>query len=193
MKKVSASTEKAGVKVSIVDDDDGIRSSLATLIRRASSLKLLGEYADAETALREIPERIPDVLLMDINLPGMNGVECVRQLKSALPHIQVLMLTVYEDNESLFKSLKAGASGYLLKRTASARLLEAIHEVNTGGSPMTVAASRTASSFEGNFGQSLDERITSSRVPTLPVASRRTRTLRTRAPPDREPVLVPVE
>lgn len=147
MKKVSASTEKAGVKVSIVDDDDGIRSSLATLIRRASSLKLLGEYSDAETALREIPERIPDVLLMDINLPGMNGVECVRQLKSALPHMQVLMLTVYEDNESLFKSLKAGASGYLLKRTASARLLEAIHEVNTGGSPMTPQLARRVVQF----------------------------------------------
>lgn len=147
MKKVSASTDKAGVKVSIVDDDDGIRSSLATLIRRASSLKLLGEYSDAETALREIPERIPDVLLMDINLPGMNGVECVRQLKSALPHMQVLMLTVYEDNESLFKSLKAGASGYLLKRTASARLLEAIHEVNTGGSPMTPQLARRVVQF----------------------------------------------
>lgn len=147
MKKVSTSTEKHTVKVSIVDDDDGIRSSLATLIRRASSLKLLGEYSDAETALREIPARIPDVLLMDINLPGINGVECVRQLKSALPQIQVLMLTVYEDNESLFNSLKAGASGYLLKRTASARLLEAIHEVNTGGSPMTPQLARRVVQF----------------------------------------------
>ncbi|HXU77620.1 MAG TPA: response regulator transcription factor [Methylomirabilota bacterium] len=147
MKKLSASTEKATVKVSVVDDDDGIRASLATLIRRASSLKLLGEYSDAETALREIPARIPDVLLMDINLPGMNGVECVRQLKSALPQVQVLMLTVYEDNESLFDSLKAGASGYLLKRTASARLLEAIHEVNTGGSPMTPQLARRVVQF----------------------------------------------
>jgi DNA-binding NarL/FixJ family response regulator len=129
MKKLSASTEKATVKVSVVDDDDGIRASLATLIRRASSLKLLGEYSDAETALREIPARIPDVLLMDINLPGMNGVECVRQLKSALPQVQVLMLTVYEDNESLFDSLKA------------------IHEVNTGGSPMTPQLARRVVQF----------------------------------------------
>lgn len=135
------------IKISIVDDNEGIRSSLATLIRRAPTLKLLGEYADAETALKEIPTKIPDVVLMDINLPGMNGVECVRQLKAALPKLQVLMLTVYEDSDSLFNSFKAGASGYLLKRTASARLLEAIHEVNTGGSPMTPQLARRVVQF----------------------------------------------
>ncbi len=135
------------IKISIVDDNEGIRSSLAALIRRAPMLKLLGEYADAETALREIPIKVPDVVLMDINLPGMNGVECVRQLKALLPKLQVLMLTVYEDNDSLFNSFKAGASGYLLKRTASARLLEAIHEVNTGGSPMTPQLARRVVQF----------------------------------------------
>ena len=135
------------IKVSIVDDNEGIRSSLATLIRRAPTLKLLGEYADAETAVKEIPTKVPDVVLMDINLPGMNGVECVRQLKAALPQLQVLMLTVYEDSDSLFNSFKAGASGYLLKRTASARLLEAIHEVNTGGSPMTPQLARRVVQF----------------------------------------------
>jgi len=135
------------IKVSIVDDNDGIRSSLATLIRRAPTLKLLGEYSDAETAVKEIPTKTPDVVLMDINLPRMNGVECVRQLKSALPKLQVLMLTVYEDSDSLFNSFKAGASGYLLKRTASARLLEAIHEVNTGGSPMTPQLARRVVQF----------------------------------------------
>jgi len=103
---------------------------------------LLGEYPDAETALKEIPVKVPDVVLMDINLPGLNGVECVRQLKTALPKLQILMLTVYEDSDSLFSSFKAGASGYLLKRTASARLLEAIHEVNEGGSPMTPQIAR---------------------------------------------------
>ncbi len=130
------------IKVSIVDDNDGIRSSLAALIRRSPTLELIGEYADGETAVKEIPARPPDVVLMDINLPGMDGVECVRQLKSILPKLQVLMLTVYEDSDSLFKSLKAGASGYLLKRTASSRLLEAIREVNTGGSPMTPQLAR---------------------------------------------------
>lgn len=135
------------IKVSIVDDDDGIRSSLASLIRRAPALKLMGDYADAETALKELPRKEPDVVLMDINLPGMNGVECVRQLKSALPKLQVLMLTVYEDSDSLFKSFRAGASGYLLKRTASARLLEAIKDVHEGGSPMTPQLARRVVQF----------------------------------------------
>lgn len=135
------------IKVSIVDDNEGLRTSLAALIRRSPSLKLIGEYADAESALKDIPTKVPDVVLMDINLPGMNGVECVRQLKVALPTLQVLMLTVYEDGDSLFNSFKAGASGYLLKRTASARLIEAIHEVNTGGSPMTPQIARRMVQF----------------------------------------------
>jgi len=130
------------IKVAIVDDDDGIRTSLATLIRRAPALRLVGDYADAEAALKEIPHRPPDVVLMDINLPGVNGVECVRQLKISLPAVQFLMLTVYEDSDSLFNSLKAGASGYLLKRTASARLLDAIRDVYGGGSPMTPQLAR---------------------------------------------------
>jgi DNA-binding NarL/FixJ family response regulator len=145
---VSASLDRdMQIKVSIVDDDDGIRSSLASLIRRAPTLKLMGDYADAETALKELPRKAPDVVLMDINLPGMNGVECVRQLKSALPKLQVLMLTVYEDSDSLFKSFRAGASGYLLKRTASARLLEAIKDVHEGGSPMTPQLARRVVQF----------------------------------------------
>jgi len=135
------------VKVSIVDDDEGIRSSLASLIQRAATLELLGEYSNAEAAVREIPTRTPDVVLMDINLPGMNGVECVRRLKSSLPQLQVLMLTAYEDSESLFNSFRAGASGYLLKRTASTRLLEAIHEVNDGGSPLTPQLARRVVQF----------------------------------------------
>jgi DNA-binding NarL/FixJ family response regulator len=130
------------IKVAIVEDDEGIRTSLAALLRRAPSFRLVGDYADAETALKEIPLRQPDVVLMDINLPGMNGVECVRQLKAGLPGVQFLMLTVYEDSDSLFKSFKVGASGYLLKRTASARLLEAIRDVHAGGSPMTPQLAR---------------------------------------------------
>ncbi len=135
------------VKVAIVDDDEGIRTSLAALIRRAPALKLAGDYPDAETALKEIPRHPPDVVLMDINLPGIKGVECVRQLKSTLPKVQFLMLTVYEDSDSLFNSLKAGASGYLLKRTASARLLEAIRDVHGGGSPMTPQLARRVVQF----------------------------------------------
>ena len=135
------------IKVAIVEDDEGIRSSLAALIRRAANLKLVGDYPNAEAALKEIPARAPDVVLMDINLPGMNGVECVRQLKGALPKVQVLMLTVYEDSDSLFNSFKAGASGYLLKRTASAKLIEAIADVHAGGSPMTPQLARRVVQF----------------------------------------------
>jgi DNA-binding NarL/FixJ family response regulator len=135
------------IKVAIVDDDEGIRSGLVALIRRSTALKLTGDYPDAETALKEIPRKAPDVVLMDINLPGMNGVECVRQLKAAVPAVQILMLTVYEDSDSLFNSFKAGASGYLLKRTASARLLEAIHDVHAGGSPMTPQLARRVVQF----------------------------------------------
>jgi DNA-binding NarL/FixJ family response regulator len=135
------------IKVAVVDDDEGIRTSLAAMIRRATNFRLTGDYPDAETALKEIPRRPPDVVLMDINLPGVNGVECVRQLKTILPSLQVLMLTVYEDSDSLFNSLKAGASGYLLKRTASARLLEAIRDVYDGGAPMTPQLARRVVQF----------------------------------------------
>lgn len=138
------------IKVALVEDDEGIRSSLAALIRRASNLRLAGDYPDAETALQEIPRKPPDVVLMDINLPGVNGVECVRQLKSSLPEVQFLMLTVYEDSDSLFNSLKAGASGYLLKRTVSTKLLEAIRDVHTGGSPMTPQLARRLVQFFSN-------------------------------------------
>jgi DNA-binding NarL/FixJ family response regulator len=135
------------IKVAIVDDDEGIRSSLASLIRRAANLKLVGDFPSAESALKEIPSRAPDVVLMDINLPGMNGVECVRQLKTLMPAVQFMMLTVYEDSDSLFNSFKAGASGYLLKRTASAKLIEAIRDVHQGGSPMTPQLARRVVQF----------------------------------------------
>src|SRR5438270_197503 len=149
------------IKVAIVDDDEGIRSSLATLIRRSPSLRLTGDYPDAETALKEIPRRAPDVVLMDINLPGIKGVECVRQLKACLPEIQFLMLTVYEDSDSLFNSLKAGASGYLLKRTASARLLDAIRDVHAGGAPMTPQLARRVVQF---FSRPVEADVSMSRL-----------------------------
>lgn len=135
------------IKVAIVDDDEGIRTSLSSLIERAAGFKLVGGFANGETALKEIPKLAPDVVIMDINLPGIKGYECVRQLKAASPSVQFLMLTVYEDSDSLFNSLRAGASGYLLKRTASARLLEAIRDVYEGGSPMTPQLARRVVQF----------------------------------------------
>ena len=102
----------------------------------------MSQHPSAEDALKELPGVKPDVVLMDINLPGMNGVECVRQLKPLLPQTQVMMLTVYEDTENIFNALAAGANGYMLKRTSSKELIEAIHEVQRGGSPMTMHIAR---------------------------------------------------
>lgn len=117
------------IRVSIVDDDRGIRESLAVLVNGSPGFSCVSTHATAEEALEQIPLKLPDVVLMDINLPKLSGVECVRQLKAQLPQLQIMMLTVYEDSELVFKSLTAGASGYLLKRTAPAKLLDAINEV----------------------------------------------------------------
>jgi DNA-binding NarL/FixJ family response regulator len=130
------------ITVSIVEDNDQLRGTLARVIGRAEGFKCLNQYPNAEAALAGLPKENPEVVLMDINLPGMNGVECVRQLKQAAPQIQVVMLTVYEDTDNIFNALAAGASGYLLKRTKSAELLEAIREVRRGGSPMTTHIAR---------------------------------------------------
>jgi DNA-binding NarL/FixJ family response regulator len=130
------------ISVSIVEDNDKLRETLARVLNRADGFRCVSHYASAEDALKDLPQAKPDVVLMDINLPGMNGVECVRQLKKLLPGIQVMMLTVYEDTENIFNALTAGANGYMLKRTASKELLEAIREVHRGGSPMTMHIAR---------------------------------------------------
>jgi DNA-binding NarL/FixJ family response regulator len=130
------------ITVSIVEDSDQVRSTLARLISRAEGFTCLSQYPSAEAALEGLPKDRPDVVLMDINLPGMNGVECVRRLKQVAPQTQVIMLTVYEDTENIFNALAAGASGYLLKRTSTQELLAAIREVQRGGSPMTTHIAR---------------------------------------------------
>ena len=130
------------ITVSIVEDNDQLRGTLARVINRAEGFRCLSHYPNAEEALQGLPNDRPDVVLMDINLPGMNGVECVRRLKQAAPNTQVVMLTVYEDTENIFNALAAGASGYLLKRTKTAELLEALRDVQRGGSPMTTHIAR---------------------------------------------------
>ena len=130
------------ITVSIVEDNDQLRTTLARVINRAEGFRCVSHYGSAEAALAGLPKDAPEVVLMDINLPGMNGVECVRQLKGLAPKTQVVMLTVYEDTENIFNALAAGASGYMLKRTKSAELLEAIREVQRGGSPMTTHIAR---------------------------------------------------
>jgi len=134
--------EQMAIRVAFVEDDQELRDSVAKLVGRASGLKVVASYASAEAALADIAAQEPDVVLMDINLPKMDGVECVRRLKALLPKVQVLMLTMYEDNERLFNSILAGADGYLLKRTVPGQLVEAIREVKAGGSPMTPQIAR---------------------------------------------------
>lgn len=125
------------IKVAIIEDDDWIRENLAAQIRETEGFVHAGSYRTGEEAVEQIPRNAPDVILMDINLPKMNGIECVRQLKALIPSAQILMLTVYEDSDKIFNSLLAGASGYLLKRTPRADILEAVAEVYRGNSPMT--------------------------------------------------------
>ncbi|HEV2691477.1 MAG TPA: response regulator transcription factor [Verrucomicrobiae bacterium] len=128
--------------ISIVEDNEKLRGTLAKVLNRAEGFKCVSDYGSAEDALADLPKVKPNVVLMDINLPGMNGVECVRKLKVLLPETQSMMLTVYEDTDNIFAALAAGASGYMLKRTPAKELIEAIHEVLRGGSPMTTHIAR---------------------------------------------------
>lgn len=130
------------ITVSIVEDSDQLRGTLVRVINRSEGFKCVSDYGSAEAALEGIPKDRPDVILMDINLPGINGVECVRQLKQVIPETQMMMLTVYEDTENIFNALAAGAAGYLLKRTKTPELLAAIQELHRGGSPMTTHIAR---------------------------------------------------
>src|SRR2546423_15059503 len=125
------------IAVSIIEDDSQARQILADWIRRAEGFRFLSEHASAESAVAGLPGEKPQVVLTDINLPGMNGIECVRKLKPLLPEAQFVMLTVYEDADHIFHALAAGATGYLLKQTPRNELLAALKQVHGGGSPMT--------------------------------------------------------
>jgi DNA-binding NarL/FixJ family response regulator len=125
------------IAVAIVEDDAQARKILAGWINRASGFRLAGEWGDAESAVDVLPEKAPNVVLMDINLPGMSGVEAVKHLKPLLPTTQFVMLTVYEDADHIYNALAAGATGYLLKQTPRQELLNAVEDVHRGGSPMT--------------------------------------------------------
>ena len=141
--------ESSGIiSVAIVEDDEGIRESLSAFLGNAKGVRCVAVYPDAEHALRELKLQMPDVVLMDINMPGMSGIEATRELKRLQPEARILMLTVYEDNKALFDSLKAGACGYLLKRTASEKIVEAIRDAREGGMPLTPRmASKVAAYF----------------------------------------------
>ena len=125
------------IRVSIIEDDVQTRTIFADWLRRAPGFDCLSEHGTAESALDALPAMKPDVVLTDINLPVMSGLEAVRRLKPLLPNTQFVMLTVYEDADHIYNALTAGASGYLLKQTPRTKLLEALRDVHAGGSPMT--------------------------------------------------------
>lgn len=133
---------KRSITVSIVDDEADLREHIAGYLDAAANIRCLSRYASGEEALAHLPQDKPDVILMDINLGDMDGIECVRRLTVLMPQAQVLMLTVFEDTDKIFRALAAGASGYLLKRLSPQKLVEAIEEVCAGGSPMSAPIAR---------------------------------------------------
>ena len=141
------------ITVSIVDDEAKLRQSIAAFVNGSPGFKCVSGYGSAEAALKDLPADKPDVVLMDINMGGMSGIECVEKLKTQFPEMQILMLTVYEDTEKIFRALAAGANGYLLKRSTPTKLLAAIREVHGGGSPMTSSIARkVVASFQKTAG-----------------------------------------
>jgi len=139
--------------VAIVEDNKDFRASLAHYLDEAPGYRCVCACSTAEEALQKIPQILPDVVLMDIHLPNLSGVDCARRLKELCPSVQILILTVYEDNERIFGALKAGASGYLLKRADPADILRAIQDVKQGGAPMSnQIARRVVQSFREKSG-----------------------------------------
>lgn len=131
----------------VVEDDRGVRENLVALLRTDARLRLVGAYGSAEEALRAAPSQRPEMAVMDINLPRMSGIDCVARLKAMLPQLQVLILTVYEDGDNVFRALKAGANGYLIKRDVRENLLSALQEIRDGGAPMSSRIARQVVQF----------------------------------------------
>jgi DNA-binding NarL/FixJ family response regulator len=135
------------ITVSIVEDDPSLCKGLARLIGQTRDIRCLGCYATGEDALREIPQTPPEVVLMDINLPGLDGIECVRKLKELKPTLRIVMVTVYENPERIFKALATGAIGYVLKHEPPAELLDVIRDAYRGGAPMSSQIARKVVQF----------------------------------------------
>jgi len=130
------------IRLAIVEDNARLREYYAGLVANAGDMVMVGAHAAAESALEALAGDAPDAVLMDIQLPGMNGIECVRRLKAMLPNVQVVMLTAFDDSDQVFESLKAGATGYVLKRSTADEILDAVRDVCTGGSPISSAIAR---------------------------------------------------
>ncbi|HVS96790.1 MAG TPA: response regulator transcription factor [Puia sp.] len=152
------------IGVSIIEDTADIRLGLERIISGAEGFLLLSSYDNAEDAVRMLPEIQPDIVIADIQLPGMSGIDCVRRVKAVCPSIQFMMFTIYEDSEQVFEALEAGANGYLLKQTRQDRILEAIRELHEGGAPMSAGiARRVVGSFRKDPSQSGNVDVLSAR------------------------------
>ncbi len=130
------------IRISIVEDNRGMRESFARLLNQSPGLQCVSTYATAEAAVCDIPMQKPDVALVDIHLPGMDGVQCVARLREQMPQLAMLMLTRYEQSDLVFNSIRAGASGYLLKNTQPEELIQAIEQLHAGGAPMSMQIAR---------------------------------------------------
>lgn len=130
------------IKVAIVEDLQEVADGLAAFLQEDPEIQLTGSFRTAEAAVIELPLLLPDIVIMDINLPGITGIECVKQVKLIAPSIQFMMFTVYENNDQVFEALKAGASGYLLKKTPPLQIIESVKELHQGGSPMSASIAR---------------------------------------------------
>jgi len=130
------------VTISIVEDLDEVREALERLIKQSENFSLVAGFSNAEQAEKKIPLEPPDIVIMDINLPGMSGIECISRIKEKCDGTQFMMFTIYEDDEKVFEALRAGAHGYLLKKTPKEKLLEALEELHNGGSPMSTNIAR---------------------------------------------------
>lgn len=130
------------ISLALVEDLPEVREGLEQFISLSPEFRMIGSFASAEEALHELPHLAPDIVIMDINLPGMSGIECIRRVKARIPEAQFMMFTVYENDERVFDALKAGASGYLLKNTGLPQLIDALRDLYQGGSPMSANIAR---------------------------------------------------
>jgi DNA-binding NarL/FixJ family response regulator len=130
------------ILVGLIEDTENYRAAIASLLSLFEEVQLAGSWKDAESAIKEVPEILPDVILTDLQLPGLSGIECIRRLKTDCPNIQFLVLTVFEEDEKIFEALNAGATGYLLKSASPEVIINAIKEIHNGGSPMSPGIAR---------------------------------------------------
>ena len=149
------------LKISMVEDDELIRETFTDLINDEDDLIVINSYKDCEKAIKDLPKNVPDILLMDIELPGMNGIEGIKKIRKFLPDIDIIVITVHDNSELVFEALCAGACGYLTKNMEYDKLIEAIKDVHRGGSPMSSNIARmVVNSFQKNLDTPLTQRET---------------------------------